>query len=76
MDDLVFTYVPSDRFLESSLLGQVKSAATRGGDDYNFYDYALMFGAAAVLAKFSLQRLALEYPLIVGFDSGDRVLVT
>ena len=70
------TYVPLDRFLESPLLQSVKAEALRGEEDYDFYEYPLMFGAAATLAKFAMRELRIEKTLVVGFDSGERVVVT
>ena len=58
LDDL--TWFPRDELFESPLLQRVKSEALRGGDDRNFYDYALMFGAAALLAKFAMRELRLD----------------
>jgi hypothetical protein len=62
--------------LESPLLDRVKVEALHAGEDYNSYDYALMFGAAAILAKFAMRELGLKETLLVGFDSGDRAVVT
>jgi len=73
LDDL--TWFPRDEYFDSPLLQRVKTEALRGGDDYNFYDYALMFGAAALLAKFAMRELRLDHTLLVGFDSGDVALV-
>jgi hypothetical protein len=73
-EDLV--YFPLDRYLESPLLDRVKAEALHAGEDYNSYDYALMFGAAAILAKFAMRELGLKETLLVGFDSGDRAVVT
>lgn len=69
-------YSPLDRFIESPLLERVKAEAPRAGEDHEFYDYALMFGAAAMLAKFAMRELGLKETLVVGFDSGDRAVVT
>ncbi len=67
------TYFPEHRFLDSGLLQGIKIEVTCGGGDYYFYDYALMFGAAAMLAKFVLRERGAPYALVVGFDSGDIV---
>jgi len=72
--DLV--YSPLGRYLESPLLDRVKAEALRAGEDYNSYDYALMFGAAAIPAKFATRKLGLLQTLLVGFDSGDRAVIT
>ena len=69
------TYFPEQRFLGSGLLQGIQMEATCEGGDYPFYDYALMFGAAAMLAKFALRELGLRYSLVVGFDSGDIVRI-
>ena len=71
--DLV--YSPLDRYLESPLLERVKAEALHAGEDYNSYDYALMFGAAAIRAKFAMRELRLNQTLLVGFDSGDKAIV-
>ncbi len=41
------------------------------GRDYNVFDYALMLGAAGVLAKFAAASLGLTQTILVGFDCGD-----
>lgn len=73
-EDLV--YFPLERYLESPLLERLKAEALQAGEDYNSYDYALMFGAAAILAEFAMRELGLNQTLLVGFDSGDRAVVT
>ena len=70
------TYFPTRRFLGSGLLQGIKMEVTCEGGDHYFYDYALMFGAAAMLARFALHKLGLPYALVVGFDSGDIVRIT
>lgn len=70
------TYLPPNRFLRGSrLLDLIKAEALRGGPDYNFFDYALMLAAASILAKFVLRKEGITKHLIVGFDSGDKLLV-
>jgi len=68
-------YFPEDRFLVSPLLEQIKVEALRGEEFYDFFDYAMMFGAAAMLAKFALRELGITKTLVVGFDSGDHLIV-
>jgi hypothetical protein len=70
------TYFPPNRFLWSRLLSRIQVEANGGGEDYNFFEYPLMFGAAAILAKFALRKLGVDKHLMVGFDSGDILLVT
>ena len=72
-DDL--PWFPQDEYLDSPPFERVKIEALREGADYNFFDYTLMFGAAAVLAKYAARALHLEQTLLVGFDSGDKVVV-
>ena len=72
-DDL--TYLPEKRFLSSALLQLIRVEALGDARRYDFFDYALMFAAAALLAKFALRELGLDKVLIVGFDSGDSAII-
>jgi hypothetical protein len=65
------SYFPEDRFLESSLLREIRDASKALGRDYNVFDYGLMLGAAGLLAKFAAQRLDFRQAILVGFDCGD-----
>jgi len=64
-------YMPETRYLESELLAAIKAAAPALGAESPAFDYGLMFGAAALLAKFAAREAGLTWPLLVGFDSGD-----
>jgi hypothetical protein len=76
-------YVPKGGYLASTVLNGVKSATKRieraeGGkvtDEFRALDYAVMFGAAALLAKFAILALTVRLAVYVGFDSGDWALV-
>jgi len=81
-------YPPQEaHWLESRVLNGIKDAikqteraALAAGnerpEDYYILDYAVMFGAAALLTKFAIEPLNLQIiPVYVGFDSGDWALV-
>lgn len=86
-EDRSLVYFPESRWLTSSVLNGIKDALRRvektaldagkeRPEDYHVLDYAVMFGAAAVLTKFAIQPLnARKIPVYVGFDSGDWALV-
>jgi hypothetical protein len=79
-------YWPEGRYLTSNVLDSVKSEIVRIANqsrlakkelplEYHMLDYAIMFGAAALLTKFIIRGLAIELPVYVGFDSGDWALI-
>lgn len=86
-EDRSLAYFPESRWLTSSVLNSIKDALRRvekaalhtgkeRPEDYHVLDYAVMFGAAAILTKFAIQPLnAQKIPVYVGFDSGDWALV-
>ncbi|MGI9090284.1 MAG: hypothetical protein ACR2GG_04165 [Gemmatimonadaceae bacterium] len=67
----VLDYRPALPYIFSELLQRIKAAALSSHDMYDFYDYAMMLGAAALLSRFALRRLGVVNRLVVGFDSGD-----
>ena len=86
-DSNSLVYSPESRWLRSNVLESIKDALKRiertardAGkelpEDYQALDYALMFGAAALLTKFVMVPLnTRSLPVYVGFDSGDWALV-
>jgi hypothetical protein len=64
-------YFPENRFIPSDFLDAIKSVAAAERDCFAFVDYAVIMGAAALLTKFVLAALGLNYKTIVGFDDGD-----
>jgi hypothetical protein len=74
-------YFPKDRYISSRLLNSVKHETNRlrqSTADHNqlaVFDYAVRFGAAAVVSKFAALSLGLRLPVYVGFDSGDFACV-
>jgi hypothetical protein len=64
-------YFPENRILRLSFLDSIKEVGKENPSIYPFVDYAVIFGAAAVVAKFSLKSLGQIQKLIVGFDEGD-----
>ena len=84
--DMERTYWPESRHLKSSVLDRVKTkivqirnelglAKTELPSEYDVLEYALMFGAAALLTKFTIRALGIRLPVYVGFDSGDWALI-
>jgi hypothetical protein len=85
-EDGCVVYMPGDRYLTSAVLNSISAAVERirnstrhkngqvpDGDPIR--DYALMFGAAAILTKFAILSLTVRLPIYVGFDSGDFALI-
>lgn len=68
-------YLPDSRYFISPLLDAIQAASERDGYDPALMGYALVFGAAALLAKHATEGLLDEYPLVVGFDEGDRAVI-
>jgi hypothetical protein len=67
-------YFPNRRFLDSQVLKAIKAEGKRHSNhpgERDVIDYAVMFGGAAILAKFSCIQLGFKLPIYVGFDSGD-----
>jgi len=70
------SYFPDHRFLQSSLLDQIKEVGRQARDTQtSVLDYAVMLGAAATLAKAVACRLGFNVPVFSGFDSGDFVQI-
>jgi hypothetical protein len=69
------TYLPDSRHFISPLLDAVQAASEREGYDPALMGYALVFGAAALLAKHATEGLLDAYTLAVGFDEGDRAVI-
>jgi hypothetical protein len=68
-------YFPKDRFVRSELLRSVAKARRVARGSRGLFDYVLQFAAAAIVAKSAIDRLGLEHPVYVGFDSGDRARI-
>ena len=58
-------------YLHSGLLDDLLRKSKELPELDSWFGYALSWGAAAILAKYSAQRLGLNQQLLVGFDSGD-----
>lgn len=71
---------PDEGYLASSALAAIKEAeldASRrdADDERDWIGYAGQLGAALLVSRFAAAELAGERQLVVGFDSGDRVVV-
>jgi hypothetical protein len=69
------TYLPEARYLISPLLDAIQAASERDGYDPTLMSYALVFGAAALLARHATEGLLDDRALVVGFDEGDRAII-
>jgi hypothetical protein len=69
------TYFPENRFLNSPVLNRIKEVGCERPELQQLLDYAVLFGAAAILANNVVHCLGLRLPVYVGFDSGDYSLV-
>ncbi len=75
-------YFPPRRYLRSTILNVVKEEVLRLRQSTQTYaaselfDYAVMFGAAALLTKFAALSLGVRLPIYLGFDSGDFARIT
>lgn len=69
------TYLPESRYFISPLLDAIQAASEREEHDSALMSYALVFGAAALLAKHATEGLLEAYTLVVGFDEGDRAVI-
>ena len=58
-------------YLRSELLNELLRKSKEVPELNSWFSYALIWGAAGILAKYSAQRLGLRQHLLVGFDSGD-----
>lgn len=68
-------YLPEARYLISPLLDSIQAASERDGYDPTLMSYALVFGAAALLARHATEGLLDGRALVVGFDEGDRAII-
>ncbi len=66
-------YYPRGRYIRSELLDAVLRAAHADGRAGTFIFYAVLLGAAALLAKRAARDLGKKYRLVVGFDDGDVI---
>ena len=84
--DMEPVYWPEGRYLKSCVLYRIKAnivqirnqsglAKTALPHEYDALEYAVMFGAAALLTKFTVRALGIRLPVYVGFDSGDWALI-
>src|SRR4051812_44865160 len=58
-------------YLRSGLLDELLRKSKELPELDSWFGYALSWGAAAILAKYSSRALGLSQELLVGFDSGD-----
>jgi hypothetical protein len=70
------TYFPENRFLKSSVLQLIKQAGKLNPRKREVLEYAVMLGAASILAKHAVIPHSLSLPIYVGFDSGDFLLAS
>lgn len=68
-------YLPQARYFISPLLDSIQAASEREGYDPTLMSYALVFGAAALLARHATRGLLDGYTLTVGFDEGDHAVI-
>ncbi|MBZ5686003.1 MAG: hypothetical protein LAP86_13305 [Acidobacteriia bacterium] len=84
--DMERIYWPEGRYLKSSVLDRIKAkivqirnesalAKTELPHEYDVLEYAVLFGAAALLTKFTVRALGIRLPVYVGVDSGDWALI-
>lgn len=69
------SYLPQRRWLSTKLLNDIKQAERKIPDLREFLDYAVMLGAAGIIAKFAIRELKLKQQTYLGFDSGDFELI-
>jgi hypothetical protein len=69
------TYLPDGRYFISPLLDSIQAASERDGYDPTLMSYALVFGAAALLARHATEGLLDDRAVAVGFDEGDRAVI-
>ncbi len=68
-------YLPENRFIESAVLSSVRESACEESSRKDILGYAVLFGAAAILAKEAVISIGLHLPVYVGFDSGDFAVI-
>ena len=68
-------YWPNGRYMISDWLNDIRREAVHKRDSVHrereVLEYAVTFGAAAILSRFAARSLCLGLPIFVGFDSGD-----
>lgn len=69
-------YLPQSRYITVPLLDAIQAAPAQGEYDGTLMQYTLVLGAAALLVKHATERLLDDYTVVVGFDEGDRVIVS
>lgn len=69
------TYRPNGGVLESTFLNALRAAASDLGAARNVFEYGLLFGAAAVLARFAINPGEGVRAVTVGFDGGDYTII-
>jgi hypothetical protein len=69
-------YFPDNRIIRSEFLDGIKRAGEMDVRSREFVDYAVAFGAAALLSKFSIPEIGRKLRIVVGFDSGDFAEIT
>lgn len=69
------SYLPESRYVISPLLDAIQATSEREGYDGVLMSYALVFAAAALLAKHATEGLLDDRTLVVGFDEGDRAVI-
>ena len=62
---------PERVYLHSRLLDELLRKSKEVPELDSWFGYALSWGAAAILAKYSARAVGLSQELLIGFDSGD-----
>ncbi|HEX6802134.1 MAG TPA: hypothetical protein VF133_00510 [Terriglobales bacterium] len=70
------SYLPNERFLQSRILNRIRELGSDDVESRQIFDYAILLGAAGVLAKSVGANIGINVPTYVGFDSGDYALVS
>jgi hypothetical protein len=70
------SYLPRGRYLSTVTLKQIKEVERQLPERQEMLDYAVMFGAGAIIAKFAIKMVGVDLPVYVGFDFGDYERVT
>jgi hypothetical protein len=65
------TYFPEGRFISSQFLDSIKILGSEDIKIFDFVDYFVLLGAAAILTKAVLNILNIKIQAFVGFDDGD-----
>lgn len=68
-------YRPRGAVLESGFLNTIRAAALDLGAARNVFEYGLLLGAAAVLARFAIEAKEGVGAVTVGFDGGDYMVL-